>query len=474
MKYMKNRLRQLLLVALAIGGAFTAATEAAAEDPATACLLDERGRHLIPGGYVALENIRYTPDDYRRMVRMGANFQVIRMPIGMIGAWPGKEADEKTLAHFDDLVRFGKAAGMRTIFKLVFYGVTPFGDQQWDRVWNNTDGTQEKIIEGWTRIWNRYKDEPSVFGYDLLNEPARGLSDDHERTQREQMLPLLRRMTDAMHKISPEKWAIYQPLLRKPEDQKTKHRDPVVPIEEPFGRDGIIYAPHLYQMDLAVIKPMLDNLERQAAISKAPLLLGEWGPPTRANTDGNPAEEARFTKVYQVTANELDNRGIGGIKAWFCGARKPIPVKGSTNWMTWAIFSDNSAAGRVERHYITDVLARPRPLVVAGRLQHYGNDFVSLRFEMTLQTDPALGATEIFVSADRHYPRGFRVEVGSGLTLAQDAKATALHTVHAVNSTDREQAKQIRWDDDRQRLIIEKWVGNAQKLTVRVLPGVLE
>jgi len=469
----KHLFTRLLLV-LVGGGAFLTASVFGASVPGTVSLLDDQGRQLIPGGYVALESIEYTADDYQRMVRMGANFQVIRVPVGMIGAWPGKAADEKALTHFDDLVRLGKAPGLRTIFKLVFYGVKPFGEKQWDMLWNNTDGTQDKVIEGWTRIWTRYKDEPSVFGYDLLNETQRGLDTDYDRTQRERTLPLLRRMTDAMRQISPDKWVLYQPLLRKPEDQWNKGKNPVVAIEEPFGRERAIYAPHLYRMELPLIVAILDDLQRQAAISKVPLLLGEWGAPTRANTDGNPAEEARYTKVYQETVNQLDTRGIGGIKAWFCGMRNPIPVKGSTNWMTWAIFSDKSPAGRVERKYILDVVVRPRPLVVAGRLEHYGTDFATLTFAMTLQSDPALGATEMFVPAERHYPGGFRVQVGPGLTLAHDPGAKTLRTVSAADAADREQAKQIRWDDGAQHLIVDQWVGAAKNLTLKVLPEMLK
>jgi endoglycosylceramidase len=277
-------------------------------------------------------------------------------------------------------------------------------------------------------------------------------------------------MTDEMRKISPAKWVLYQPLLRKPEDQWNKGKNPVVPVEEPFGRERAIYAPHLYRMELPLIVEILDDLQRQAAISKVPLLLGEWGPPTRATTDGNPAEQARYTKVYQATVNELDTRGLGGIKAWFCGARKPIPVPGTTNWMTWAIFSDPSPAGRVERNYITDVMVRPRPLVVAGQLQRYATDFATLAFEMTLATDPTSGATEIFVPAERHYPWGFRLQVGPGLTLAHDAGARTLRTLRTADSADHEQGGQIRWDDDTQHLIIEKWVGTVQKLTVKIAP----
>lgn len=453
-----------------MAAAVTVAVSARSDEGKHLPLLDESGRELIPGGYVVLEDIPYTADDYRRMVRMGANFQVIRMPIWTVGAWPGRQPDEKALAHFDELVRLGKDAGMKTVFKLVFYGVRPFGDQQWDMVWNNRDGVQDKIMEGWTLIWKRYKDEPSVFGYDLINEPARGLSKDYERIQREQLLPLLRRLADAMRQISPGKWVLYQPLLRKPGEQTTKHRDPVVAVDEPFARDRVIYAPHLYQMDMSVIPMMLDNLQRQAALSRAPLLLGEWGSPTRAATDANVTEQDRFTKVYQFTANQMDHRGIGGIKPWFCGTRRMIPLEGGKAPVTWAIFSDSSPAGRNERKYLIDVLARPRPLVVAGRVEDYGNDFSTLTFKMTLRTDPALGRSEIFVPAERHYPGGFRVEFGAGLTLDRHPGGTTLRVTQARDAADKEQAKSIRWDEDQQRLIVARWAGQARPLTITIQP----
>ena len=445
-----------------------------AESSTTAYILDEQGRQLVPGGFVVLENVPYTPDDYQRMVRMGANFQVIRMPVGHIGGWPGVAPDPDALKQFDSMVRMGKEAGMRTIFKLVVYGVRPFGEKQWNAIWRNTDGTQDKIMAAWRKIWIRYKDEPSVFGYDLLNEPQRGVDVNYERCQSKDLLPFLRRMTDSMHAISPEKWILYQPLLRNPEDQWNKGKNPVVAIDEPFGREQVIYAPHLYRMELPLIRAILDDFQRQAAISKAPLLLGEWGAPTRANTDGNPAEEARYTRVYQDTVHEMDTRGIGGIKAWFCGARTPIPVKGSTNWMTWAIFSDPSPAGKVERKYITDAVARPRPLVVAGRVRRYCTDFKVPSFEMIVKTDPSLGATEIYVPAERYFPEGFRIELGTDLVLALDPGASEYRTIHAVTSGAEEQAKLVRWDSKNQRVAIDKWTGDSKLINFRILHGALE
>ncbi len=437
--------------------------------PANRIITDAGGRQIVPGGYVVLEKLPYKPDDYRRMVSMGANFQVIRMPVGTIGAWPGTEPDEKVLAHYDQLVRMGRDTGLRTVFKLAFYGTHPFGDKQWDMLWNDDGGTNDRIMRGWTLIWNRYKDEPSVFGYDLLNEPQRGLDKDYDKVQREKMIPLLRRLTDRMHEISPEKWALYQPLLRPGGDPRNKGKGPTVAMEEPFGRDRVIYAPHLYQMDMSVVETILDDFQRQAAISNAPLLLGEWGSPTLSDTDGNPAEEARFTKVYRETVKRMDARGIGGIKAWFCGQRKLIPTK-SGKGMTWAIFSDKSAIGRVERKYITDVVARPRPLVVAGTIVSYGNDFAAPHFEMKIEADPKLGATEIFVSAERYFPSGFQLRFDDGLVLACDGRESSLRAVRALSEEDRRQAELVHWDEARQSVTIDRWTGPARQLTLRISP----
>ena len=100
---------------------------------------DEQGREIVPGGYVAITEdgkgtIQYSPDDYRRMVRMGANFQVIRTALGRLGGWPGREADPTYLARLDAMVRMGREAGLQTAFKLVVYGIKPWGSALIDAV----------------------------------------------------------------------------------------------------------------------------------------------------------------------------------------------------------------------------------------------------------------------------------------------------------------------------------------------------
>jgi len=464
MKFTATLITALLLVPLA-------APALAETVPTNIVLHDEQSREIVPGGYVAITEdgkgtIQYTPDDYRRMVRMGANFQVIRTTLGRLGGWPGKEGDATYLAQLVAMVRMGKAAGLKTVFKLVIYDVRPFGSAQWDAIYHNTNGTQDALVAAWSKLWNRYKDEPSVFGYDLLNEPQRGLDPDEERCCREGLLPTLRRLADAMHAVSPGKWAIYQPLYRE-----TGAGDgPFLPMREPFGRERVIYAPHLYSMDLAMMNKTLDRYLHEAALSKAPLLLGEWGPATDIAADTDPARQTRYTTVYQATANALDQRGIGGIKAWFCGTRAPLTSKKRSNPFTWAIFSDTDPVGHIERKFITDALARPRPLAVAGHLERHGFDFATRTLEVSLQPHAQRGSTEIFVSAERFYPEGFRVEAGPGLTLALKPGVAELSTLNSADETNREQANLVHWDAGSQHIVIKKWIVKSPSLTVKISP----
>jgi len=434
---------------------------------------DEQGREIVPGGYVVITEdrrgaIRYTPDDYRRMVRLGANFQVIRLALGRLGGWPGKRADPAYPEQVDAMARMGRQVGLRTVFKLVVYDVRPFGNEQWEAIWSNTGGAQDALLAAWRTIWIRYKDDPSVFGYDLLNEPFRGLQPDYNRCCREQLLPTLRRLADAMHAVSPEKWALYQPLLRNREDRRPGI-NPYVPIREPFGRPRAIYAPHLYQPDPTRMAETLEAYMREAALSRTPLLIGEWGPATPLSADRNLRLQARFRRIYQTTASALDQRGIGGFKAWFCGSRAPLRGK-RPEPITYAIFSDTSPVGHVERRYITDVLARPRPLAVAGRLIRYGYDFDTRTLQVRLEPDERLGPTEIFVSADRFYPDGFRLEVGPALVLVVEPGNAQPHVVRGAEGAWREQAHQIGWNPETSRLVIRRWCLPARELTLRITP----
>src|SRR3546814_18934756 len=103
------------------------------------------------------------------------------------------------------------------------------------------------------------------------------------------------------------------------------------------------------------------------------LFLGEWGSATYDETDSEVMEQQRYARAYMRTATIVDSLGLGTVKAWFLGSR----WKGTNHIgrFTWSIFSDSVAVGQTERKYITDVIARPFPSFIAGKLHHCNYDF---------------------------------------------------------------------------------------------------
>jgi len=62
-------------------------------------LRDENGRHVIPRGFVVVTSYRgididFDAEDYHRMVRLGANSQVIRLELGKLSTFDGGSVDQ--------------------------------------------------------------------------------------------------------------------------------------------------------------------------------------------------------------------------------------------------------------------------------------------------------------------------------------------------------------------------------------------
>ena len=90
-------------------------------------LRDENGRHEIARGFVVVtNNTFFTPDDYSRMVRLGANYQVIRLELGKLSTFPGARLDDNYVEKLDSLVQLGKQVGIKSVFKMTTYGVRSF------------------------------------------------------------------------------------------------------------------------------------------------------------------------------------------------------------------------------------------------------------------------------------------------------------------------------------------------------------
>ncbi|MCL5745984.1 MAG: cellulase family glycosylhydrolase [Acidobacteria bacterium] len=445
---------------------------------------DAQHRHVIPHGFVTLtgeatsgitSEYTYTAEEYRRMASLGANVQVVRIFFGKIGAWPGHELDPKYLQRMDRMVALAKANGIQTIFKLTVYdlagaGGGAFGSEEWTAFWSDRKGHQDKATQAWGRIFEHYKNEPAVIGYDLLNECNKGkLPLAMPAFVANYLVPFYERTIDVLQKTGGNKWVLYQPPIT------------AAPMGTAPKRSRIVYAPHLYSdireyvisggtPNPSKYGPMLDRFEKEAAAAGAVLCIAEFGNPPLKINDDDPEKQALHARGERAVAEEFDRRAIGSIRPWFCGTRRYFGAPPTE--LTWALFKGESAASGPERKYIMDVLARPMPLVIAGKIETFRFDFGSREFMMRFVPDPAKGASEIYVPRQRHFPDGFRVVHSGGLTLAYDSSQPSGFRV--LSNTGNFDAAAFRWDAARERILVSRWAPAASAVTLRIIPGIAD
>lgn len=432
-------------------------------------LRDEQGRHVIPRGYVVVTNDgHFSSDDYLRMVRMGANYQVIRLELGKLSTFPGATVDENYLLKLDTLVNLAKMNSMKTVFKMTVYGVDHF---EWESFWLNKNKEYETYIDAWKLIWSRYKNEDFVLGYDVVNEPRKlTMAISYTDLTNKYLIPLYQRIIDESQKINPNKQTLIQSIFMNKGEGIDNNQ--YAEITTSVNRKNVIFAPHIYQNKMDLVKPVMDRFDKESAMLNAPIFIGEWGFPTFAQTDtliDGKLGQLKYTELYMRTAEVFDQMGVGSIKAWFSGNPK------MQNFMpdgpsTWAIFSDKNAIGTVERKYITDVIARPYPQTIAGDILKFKFDFASRTLEVNLKSDNSKGSSTVFIGANRHYPDGFTILCGDEVVLMHNPiHKEGLEMVRKSKNTT---LSDFVWDELRQQLTIVKWPEDKVNFVLKIVPGI--
>lgn len=436
-------------------------------------LRDEQGRHIISRGFVVNTNdhtgeVFFNSDDYARMVRMGANSQVIRLELGKLSTFPGGRVEEEYLKKLDTLVAHGKNAGMKTVFKMTVYGVDSF---EWEVFWQNKKKEYDTYINAWKVIWNRFSNESAVLGYDIVNEPRKLTMDiSYTDLTNNYLIPLYQKIIDEGHKINPNKMILLQSIFMNKGEGIDNNQ--YAEITSPVNRKNIIFAPHIYQDKIDFIKPVMDRFDKESDLMEAPIFIGEWGFPTFASTDtliSGDLGQLKYRELYIKTAEIFDQMGVGSIKAWFLGnttMQNFLPGGPST----WAIFSDKKAAGTVERKYITDIIARPFPQTIAGDIQGFLFNHATRSLDLKIKPDNKKGASTIFIGANRHYPDGFSILINTDFVMYHNPlKNVGLEVYKLPTNVNPED---FIWDEKTQKLSILKWPENSNDLHIQIVPGI--
>jgi hypothetical protein len=223
---------------------------------------------------------------------------------------------------------------------------------------------------------------------------------------RDHLFPYYRKASAALRDIDPEVALCFQPAAA------LAGREDLAPLDDP----NALYVPHLYPRRGEDIDRRMREIIERGRKEGYPTLFAEYGRPDRPTRSlaGPSPWSLEFEKR---TAELFDQNGVGCIRPWYA----------KDTW--WTVMNVDGS----EHTAKMDVLSRPYPQRTAGRQTGWSYDFNSRELRFTI--GPGLGVdapTMMFVPVQRHYPKGFVLDLddvtllfepgaGAGLTPANDA-----------------------------------------------------
>ena len=253
---------------------------------------------------------------------------------------------------------------------------------------------QDHYILAWEKVVNRFKDNPYVIGYDLMNEPHGG---DLEKTmfgefEKEQLYPFYNRLIKAIRAVDNEKWIFFEPrsfgvnfgldsYLPKIEDAR-------------IGTPRMQYAPHCYPLF------MEENLYTSGRKNQ----LLEW--------------EQRRKKELEKQNMGMHIGEFGFHPDWpgmemFFKDFFEMAERNMCNWTYWS--SDPGGWGPwnpdLTESHIMNQLIRVYPHAISGEPISFSYIKETGAFDFVYMNEPTIDApTEIFIPK-RFFPNGYNLEV---------------------------------------------------------------
>lgn len=418
--------------------------------------VDSSGRRVILRGFVTVthnqageDKVTYSLEDYQRMRDLGANVQSIRLFAGLT------YKDPAYLEQVDRMVSLAKQVGMYTTMKMTMYDIGAFKRRGWKIFWRGRRNYQENVLEAWSRIWRKYKDDSAVVGYDLLNEPKRSdIGDSEDDFMRNYLVDFYRQAINKLREIDDKHPAFIQPALvefvsRSGEVKYSR-------FDHSIGKPKIAYAPHFYvsltQYSTEKYPTVMDRYLSEARRLNAPLFIGEYGLPWSSENDGNKSMEAAYQQTEKKVSRLFDQYGVSATRPWFTNDRAAVGPSGRLNW---ALIKGKQGLDGPMRAFIIDVFDRPYPQRLAGTLSAFEFDFTAKVFRLNYSPVPEQGTTEIYIPARRHFNQGFTVRIGPNLTLKSDPQQS--RGLKILNNPKGVDSGRFAWDSDSQILSIREW-----------------
>ncbi len=290
---------------------------------------------------------------------------------------------------------------------------------------------QDHYIAAWQKVAERFRDNPKVIAYDLMNEPHAGdltkaAGFTFEATW---LIGLYDRLIPAIRAIDNDKWLAFEP--------QSLGVNFGLPSRLPYVEDAregdrrLIYAPHMYPFTLheGITYNLLDQQQmrdwnhyrtQELNRQQVPLIVGEFG---GSDSTGG------FEQFLKDTLEMYDVMGA----SWAYWSNDPGG---------WGLLDSN----RQETPKV-NWLVRPYPRAIAGEPEAFSYNPDTRVFQLTFSDKAGVnGETELFIPR-RHYPDGWNLEISDS-----DDNWTS------------------RWDEERQILFLSFYTTETRH-QVRITPN---
>jgi endoglycosylceramidase len=236
-----------------------------------------------------------------------------------------------------------------------------------DSFWADADGLQEAYMDMLAHVAERFRDDPAVIGYEIMNEPV-GVDDVVQQFQGRAAARL--RATDG------KKLIVFEPSA-------TRNFTNGAPVSStPFPVAGAVYAVHIYTVIFGDQSALDDGTYKDklhGSISGARDEADGWHTPLMVTEYGLGSTQAHGADWITATNDELD--ATAASSTWWLW-KDPSPGG-------WGLFDPPATAGGnfTPRAWMMGALSRPYAQAIGGNLDAMTWDGTTLTIKFTGRGD---------------------------------------------------------------------------------------
>lgn len=267
--------------------------------------------------------------------------------------------------------------------------------RSFNNLWNNKNNIQQDYSNMWKHVAQRFSDNNTVIGYDIMNEPFGG-SNIWPFFEKNKLANMYQKVINTIRTVDQQHWIFYEPqafgVNQGLYSTLPKLQDPRQ------GKAQLVYTPHLYPILLETNAPYTgitkalvrntihtwcNNRMQESKNYNAPIVLGEYG--LDVTKDG------RLDYVDDVL-DMIDSIG-SGFAYW------------SNDYGSWGPYDEHG-----NFNALAERLARPYPRAIAGSPIDWNYDKNTKVLTVKWSGNPNVsGPTELFLSP-KYYPNGWDIK----------------------------------------------------------------